>query len=119
MNVQHYKDELLRLEKSLSVRLERGNAAADDLAPDSPGDTGDASVRDLAMDERLRDAELDGNVLAQVRDALQRIADGTYGKCAVDGGPIEKKRLDAVPWSPYCIAHAESLEGDAGRPATL
>ncbi len=37
-------------------------------------------------------------------------ADGRYGRCLVDGGPIGTKRLDAVPWAPYCIKHQRLLE---------
>jgi RNA polymerase-binding transcription factor len=45
-----------------------------------------------------------------VRDALQRIEDGTFGKCIVDGGPIEEKRLEAIPWTPYCLKHERQNE---------
>jgi RNA polymerase-binding transcription factor DksA len=47
--------------------------------------------------------------------ALQRIEAGTYGQCLIDGGPIDPKRLDAVPWTPYCIRHGKLLEA-ASRP---
>jgi DnaK suppressor protein len=40
--------------------------------------------------------------LQQVRAALQRIEDGTFGYCIDCGKPIEPARLDAVPWTPYC-----------------
>jgi RNA polymerase-binding transcription factor DksA len=33
----------------------------------------------------------------------------------VDGAPIEEKRLEAVPWTPYCLKHQQLLEG-ASRP---
>jgi DnaK suppressor protein len=42
------------------------------------------------------------NTLEAVRDALARIEDGSYGRCIDCGRPIEKARLDAVPWTPYC-----------------
>jgi RNA polymerase-binding transcription factor DksA len=32
----------------------------------------------------------------EVQDALRRIDDVTFGKCLVDDGPIEVKRLGAV-----------------------
>jgi DnaK suppressor protein len=40
--------------------------------------------------------------LSQVRQALQRLKDGTYGVCIDCGRPIEPARLNAVPWTPYC-----------------
>jgi len=48
--------------------------------------------------------------LDQVRDALQRIKDGTFGRCAADGGPIEEERLKAIPWTPVCSRHARLRE---------
>ncbi|MCT9625345.1 DnaK suppressor protein [Arthrobacter sp. SORGH_AS 212] len=44
--------------------------------------------------------------LDQVEAALDRIAAGTYGSCAVCGRPIAEGRLEARPWTPYCIDHA-------------
>lgn len=42
--------------------------------------------------------------LKAVKDALQRIADGTYGQCRYCGKPIEEKRLLIRPTSGSCIA---------------
>jgi DnaK suppressor protein len=56
------------------------------------------------------EAELDSTNLQQMRDALRRIDEGTFGRCIVDGEPIEEKRLEAVPWTPYCLKHQEALE---------
>ncbi|MBT2247754.1 TraR/DksA C4-type zinc finger protein [Arthrobacter sp. BHU FT2] len=44
--------------------------------------------------------------LGDVEAALDRIAAGTYGTCAVCGEPIAEGRLEARPWTPYCITHA-------------
>jgi len=64
-------------------------------------------------------AETDSAILAQVRAALKRIDAGTFGKCVVDGSPIEEKRLQAVPWTPYCLKHQQELEQRRLRTATL
>jgi RNA polymerase-binding transcription factor DksA len=82
---------------------------------DVPRDAADDSVADEAESEDLAEAELDAGLLRQVRDALQRIEDGTYGGCLVDGKPIELARLDALPWAAYCSRHQKGLEA-AGRP---
>jgi len=42
---------------------------------------------------------------ANVKNALQRIEDGTYGICKVSGEPIEEARLDANPAATTCMAH--------------
>jgi RNA polymerase-binding transcription factor DksA len=40
--------------------------------------------------------------ITQIRAALQRIADGTYGECVRCGEKIAEARLDALPWTPLC-----------------
>ncbi|MFF2243687.1 TraR/DksA family transcriptional regulator [Arthrobacter sp. NPDC058130] len=44
--------------------------------------------------------------LAQIDAALARMDAGTYGTCEVCGTPIPEGRLEARPWTPYCIEHA-------------
>lgn len=40
--------------------------------------------------------------ITQIRAALRRIADGTYGECVRCGDVIAPARLDALPWTPLC-----------------
>ena len=49
--------------------------------------------------------------------ALERIDAGTYGICAVCGEQIAEGRLEARPWTPYCIRHSAGPAGAAGTPA--
>jgi len=117
MDVGSYKRRLLEMEKQLSARVARERGDARDQALDAPGDAADESVADEGESESYTAAELDATVLQQVRDALERIERGTFGRCAVDGGPIEPKRLEAVPWTPYCVKHQRLLEASS-RPLT-
>jgi DnaK suppressor protein len=113
MNVPDYKRRLLDLETRLSGRAARERTEARMQTPDSPGDVGDASVAEQGESQMFTEAELDATVLQQVQDALRRIDDGTFGRCVVDGGPIEAKRLEAVPWTPYCLKHQQLLEASS------
>ena len=52
-----------------------------------------------------------------VERALSRIRARKYGICEDCGGVITKKRLEAIPFAPYCIRCAERAEsGSHGRP---
>jgi DnaK suppressor protein len=110
MNIQHYKQRLIDLEKALSARIGREADQGRGEFIDSAHDVGDASVADAVASEQFAEAEHNTDVLQQVRDALGRVADGTFGKCIVDGGPIEERRLEAVPWTPYCLEHEQRRE---------
>jgi DnaK suppressor protein len=123
VDIEDFKRRLIEQEQVLAARLERedseGLQAGDELV-EEPGDSGDASIGSERKEERLRGAQADWQVLREVRQALERIEAGTFGTCIVDGGPIEPKRLDAVPWTPYCLAHQRQREGpDADRTSTM
>jgi len=117
INIKHYKKRLLDLEKQLAEHSDRELEDARGELIDTAHDSGDASVSDVAVDSHFTEAELDSIILQQVQDALRRIDKGTFGKCLVDGGPIEPQRLEAVPWAPYCLKHQVLLEA-AGRGKT-
>lgn len=119
MDVQDFRRRLLDTESRLSARIEDEHDVARAQVQDSPGDAADASVTDTAQSEAFTDGDIDGSMLRDVRDALRRIDDGTFGRCIVDGGPIEEKRLEAVPWTPYCLKHQQLLERGAPPKPTL
>ena len=55
--------------------------------------------------------------LTLVRGALAPAADGSFGECVHCGKTIGAKRLEALPWTPYCIDCQEQVEnGEIGDP---
>jgi DnaK suppressor protein len=50
-------------------------------------------------------------ILADVKEALERIDAGTFGHCEQCRKPITRERLAAVPYARYCVACAEKLGG--------
>ena len=44
--------------------------------------------------------------------ALERISDGTYGRCLKCNEWIPRGRLGVVPYAPLCIACQEALEDE-------
>src|SRR3990172_6071378 len=48
--------------------------------------------------------------LAEVDEALKRIAENTFGLCEECGEPVPKERLKAIPYTRYCVACARKLE---------
>lgn len=82
------------------------------------GDAVDAAVSDQAKSAGFDEGSRDLEELEQVRDALARIDAGTFGRCVICGREIEKARLEAIPWTPYCIDDARKREPKM-TPATL
>ena len=98
------------LEATLKARLadltERAGGLEQDLRQPVDADLEEQAV-DLADDdakEGVEDVLL--QEITQVQAALTRIANGTYGTCAVCGKEISLGRLQARPVATRCIEHA-------------
>ena len=50
-------------------------------------------------------------LLRMISAAMQRIEDGTFGDCLNCGQEIGSKRLEAIPWTWYCITCQELIDG--------
>ncbi len=59
---------------------------------------------------RIRDRER--KLIVKIREALERIEEGTYGLCEICGGPISEKRLIARPVTTMCIACKSRMEDE-------
>jgi DnaK suppressor protein len=58
----------------------------------------------------IRNLDRDSNMLRQVRRAMVRIADGSYGVCLYCGENIAPKRMAALPWAGFCIKCQEQID---------
>ncbi len=48
--------------------------------------------------------------LQKVQQALRRVRTGEYGRCVGCGNEINPKRLEALPWTQFCIECQQNLE---------
>lgn len=71
-----------------------------------------ADVARETSEHELLYAEMaaEGDQLAEVEAALERLRLGTYGICAETGEPIDPERLRAIPWTRFCLAAAQRRE---------
>ena len=101
--MSEYKDMAEQLRKRLDDLLERAEVIEDDLRHPLDADWSEQAV-DLADDEALEGVD---DVLRaeiqQIRLALLRIENGTYGTCAKCGNEIRRERLEARPIATRCI----------------
>lgn len=65
-----------------------------------------ASERELA----IRNLDRESNLLRNVRGALGRIEDGSFGTCLHCEEEISPKRIAAVPWAAFCIQCQEQAD---------
>jgi DnaK suppressor protein len=77
-------------------------AAAQDIA--------DRAANSYTKEFLFHQSNSERQLLQMVENALSRIREGVFGECVNCGSEINAKRLEAVPWTRYCIACQEKLE---------
>lgn len=107
------KQELSKFKKILEAKqeeLERVVRNRDAITIEKSADALDevqhAAERELA----IRNLDRESNLLRNVRAALRRIDDGSFGTCAHCEEDISPKRLNAVPWTSLCIQCQEQVD---------
>ena len=116
---EHYKKRLIALRE----RMEQGFKDLRDGILEEAGNPSDIShVRTHLADADAETLETDiamgqnqHELLQQIEDALERMAEGTYGKCEECNDPIPKARLDAIPYATYCLPCRQALEDEAQK----
>ena len=104
--INKYKAMLEAKQSELSVGLRNREDIAIEKTPDAIDEVQLAGERELA----IRNLDRESNLLRNVRSALGRVADGSYGICMHCEEDIKIKRLDAVPWTKYCIKCQEAAD---------
>ena len=101
-----YKAMLEARKVELSAGLRNREDIAIEKTPDALYEVQLAGERELA----IRNLDRESNLLRNVKGALARVADGSYGICLHCDEEIKPKRLDAVPWTKYCIRCQEAAD---------
>jgi DnaK suppressor protein len=93
-------------ETELSHSLRNRDEIVIEKASDALDEVQLMGERELA----IRNLDRDSNALRQIRRALFRIANGTYGVCLHCEEDILPKRMAAVPWAAFCIRCQEKID---------
>jgi DnaK suppressor protein len=94
------------LRKAVSRTEEDGRIADQDTAQDIADRAASSYTKEFLFSQSNNDRQL----LQMVETALVRIREGAFGECVSCGNEINAKRLEAVPWTRYCIECQEKLE---------
>ena len=101
-----YKDILETKLAELAQVLRNRDGITIEKSPDALDEVQNAAERELA----IRNLDRESSLFRNVRAALARIDEGTYGICLHCEEDISPKRLNAVPWAPFCIQCQEQAD---------
>jgi DnaK suppressor protein len=86
------------LQSRESIRVEK---SADDF---------DEIARAVARDIAIQNLDRESCLLRNIRSALLRANEGTFGKCLHCEEEISRRRLEAVPWTALCLVCQEAAD---------
>ena len=100
-----FRDQLEQHKSELNERISKIKAdIAGGLEADSAEQATQLENRDV-LTALVREGEEE---LKQIKAALRRMDDGTFGTCVACGESINPERLEARPYSSECISCASS-----------
>jgi DnaK suppressor protein len=108
------EERQVELRRNVSNRQQDGRNQGEDIAQDIADRAASSYNKEFLFTQSTNERQM----LGMVDSALARIREGTYGECISCGNEINAKRLEAVPWTRYCIECQDKLEKGQLEPVT-
>jgi DnaK suppressor protein len=102
------QEVLERKAAELAQVLRRRDGITIEKSADQMDEIQYATERELAM----RNVDRESHLLRQVKAALGRVHDGSFGTCVECESAISPRRLVALPWASLCIQCQETADRD-------
>lgn len=118
MTKREFKQLRERLEQQLQEvhrflgRLEQETRT---LELDIPQDSADLSAVNLSQESLFAQASQRRQQLRRIEGALQRMDQGSFGTCQLCEEEIAQRRLEALPWTQYCLQCQQMIEQGTQR----
>lgn len=107
---QAHEDALRTKQRELLASFERDKAAGNHVNDDGIQDLADKAASAYSKELNFSLSDTERNLLMSIDEAFVRMKNGAYGVCTNCGAVIGEKRLQAVPWTPFCIDCQELQE---------
>jgi DnaK suppressor protein len=108
--LENFKKRLEERQHTLRRNVSRTEMDGRQSDEDAAQDIADRAASSYNKEFLFHQSNSERQLLQMVQGALQRIRDGNFGQCISCGQEINSKRLEAVPWTRYCIQCQEKVE---------
>jgi DnaK suppressor protein len=105
-DLDYFRDALWMKRAELALRSQTRENIAIERSADALEEVAFKSTREIAVAQLHRESV----IRRDVGLALKRLDDQTFGECIHCGNEISRRRLEAVPWAPFCIHCQESAD---------
>ena len=105
-NINIITTALKAKEADASRTLQSRDAIIIEKSADELDEIEGAVAREIA----IRNLDRESGLLREIRSALRRIDEGTFGTCLHCEEEISQRRLQAVPWAGLCLQCQEAAD---------
>jgi RNA polymerase-binding transcription factor len=105
-----FKKQLEQRQQELRKIVARTEQDGRDADVGTAQDIADRAANSYTKEFLFHQSNNERQLLQMVELALSRIREGVFGECINCGNDINPKRLEAVPWTRYCINCQEKQE---------
>lgn len=108
--LENFKKQLETRQQELRKIVARTEQDGRDADVGTAQDIADRAANSYTKEFLFHQSNTERQTLNMVEAALARIREGEFGECINCGNEINAKRLEAVPWTRYCIECQEKME---------
>src|ERR1700747_2482219 len=108
--LDYYKKKLLTRREELVRGIARTEQEGREADEDPTVDLADKAANSYTKEFLFGQTHNERSLLQLVDDALARIRENSVGACVSCHQELQQKRLEAVPWTRYCITCQEKKE---------
>ena len=110
--VDAYKKKLIVRRNEIVQKLSEFRNESKEVETDIAQDVADKAESSYTKEFLLSLSDAEREQLFQIDAALKRIEKKEFGSCQMCQKEINKKRMNALPWTPYCIECQEKSESE-------
>jgi DnaK suppressor protein len=108
--LEYYKKKLVTRREELLRTIARTQQEGREADEDPTVDLADKAANSYTKEFLFGQTHNERSLLQLVDDALTRIRENNFGECVSCHEELQQKRLEAVPWTRYCITCQEKKE---------
>jgi DnaK suppressor protein len=109
-DMEKYRRALLTKKDEISQELVKNKDAGQESSDEMTQDIADKATSSYTKEFLFSLSDSERTLVQQIDQALARIDEGSYGTCTHCATLLMEKRLEAVPWTPYCLDCMELSE---------
>ena len=114
IGIEQLRQKLEFLRQEILQSLSRHEHETPSLDVDSSQDSANRCLTSLSKESLFERTSKRRTLLRLIESALRRIVDCSFGVCVACGDDIQGRRLEALPWTQFCLRCQEAIEEEVG-----